>query len=401
MMKSMWVAACLSCLYGVSASLCYGDVVTICSSGIEVGVTDGEAFNIWITGLSAPLKVASCPGIDSVTGYGFAAPEYTLRGVAQDEQPDSEIMRWWGIVRPTVEKLDDATARLHWRACDSPLNVEGSTVFHCGEDYIDLTFSWTPGPAFTAPHGYASHMFAHYIKGGLSRTLYFYGVNGDGAEGWLSFGDGKDMPIWFFGGHIECGTVSYIQPGFPMIPGDDIPSSNETLPSLPYDSQQMVLTNLVEAPPAVRFLWPFYYGIIQGNNKYHDESLIYLAMFRPEDADCLRFSLWDWGGDNDQGRAAWDWQWVTPDPVIGQTYTYTVRLKFIRFEMPIGDPGKDSDELSLEIAVRCQETVIRAYADYTGIDYGQPMTLDTKTVLVLIGSLIVALNLFRRSGSPE
>jgi len=148
-------------------------------------------------------------------------------------------------------------------------------------------------------------MWASYMKRTRDRTIHFWGTDG-GAAQWLVFGEATDDERGF-----EVGTVAAagVEP-------------------LPYDADSQSL-NIVEHP-AKRFIHPFYYGLIDGDQDLatQDDTLVYILMF--DQTAPIRFALWnfirDEAGNPDPHSPAWDWQFVIRDPKVGERYSYRMRV---------------------------------------------------------------------------
>ena len=194
-------------------------------------------------------------------------------------------------------------ASLTWPAESSSWGIRCKMTYQFSPpNAIDLTFKATP-TVDRFPHGYAAFMWASYMNRTRERRIHFYGCNG-GREGWMSFGD--DLENGFETGTVPCAGIA----------------------DLPYEEESQTL-NLIEHP-SKKFLKPFYYGLIDGDNDLTtaDDTLAYIMMF--DQAESIRFALWnfiqDQEGRSDPHSPAWDWQYVIRSPEPGKAYGYRARV---------------------------------------------------------------------------
>jgi hypothetical protein len=239
------------------------------------------------------------------TGLNF---EHVFNGVTADNERAMFTPRNDPVVL-TAQSESEAT--LYWPADGSKWGMECRMVYRFGSPaVIDMTFTAKP-TRNDFPKGYAAFMWASYMACARDRRIHFYGLDGE-TEGWLAFGE--DTPDG-----IETGTVAY--------------AGVEPLPCDP-DAQAL---NIVEHPTK-RFLEPFYYGLIDGDQDLHttDDTLAYVMMFDAKEP--IRFAEWNFvkndAGQPDTHRPAWDWQFVIRDPQPGQEYRYRARLVIQPFTNP-------------------------------------------------------------------
>ena len=192
---------------------------------------------------------------------------------------------------------------LRWPVDHSSWDMGGELTYRLvAPNAIDITFEATPSAA-RFPLGYAAFMWASYMNRTRERRLHFIGRDGE-REGWISFGD--DLENGF-----ETGTVSFAG-----------------VPDLPYEEGAQTL-NIIEHPTK-KFLKPFYYGLLDGDNDLTTEhdTLAYVVMF--DQTESIRFALWnfitDASGRPDPHSPAWDWQYVIRNPKPGKTYGYRARV---------------------------------------------------------------------------
>ncbi len=196
-------------------------------------------------------------------------------------------------------------ASLHWPADHSSWDMNCATTYTlAAPNSIDITFEATPSAA-RFPLGYAAFMWASYVNRTRERRIHFIGRDAESeGAGWITFGDDLDNGF-------ETGTVSFFG-----------------VPDLPYEEGAQTL-NTIEHP-SKKFLKPFYYGLLDGDNDpaTQDDTLVYIMMF--DQTESIRFALWnfikDASGQPDPHSPAWDWQYVVRDPQPGRTYGYRARV---------------------------------------------------------------------------
>jgi hypothetical protein len=166
-------------------------------------------------------------------------------------------------------------------------------------NYVDLEFSMTPKSADAFPLGYVGTFWACYTFDVQDRALHFYGVR-DGVEGWTTFGE-------LVRDKAKKGNVAF-----------------RGMPPLPY--QQGVNTQDIIDDTQMAFLLPFYYGLLEVKGFWQTRKqppLVFAVMF--DQCEAIRFSL-NHGEEPDGTTAAWDWQYVVRNPIVGQRYGYRARI---------------------------------------------------------------------------
>jgi hypothetical protein len=248
-----------------------------------------------------PLYYGAYPGKPifrpELVGLNF---EHVFNGTAADKDlcmftPRKDRCE---LVRHSIRRVS-----LHWPEDRSSWQMNAEMTYAvAAPNALDLTFKVTPH-ARRFPLGYCAFMWASYMNCTRERRIHFVGRDA-GHEGWISFGD--DLENGF-----ETGTVSFFG-----------------VPDLPYEEGAQTL-NLVEHP-AKKFLKPFYYGLIDGDNDLatRDDTLAYIMMF--DQTESIRFALWnfitDSSGKPNPHSPAWDWQYVIRHPEPGKAYTYRARV---------------------------------------------------------------------------
>ena len=202
-------------------------------------------------------------------------------------------------------KQGPQNATLRWPADMSAWGVECSMTYTFTEpDAIDMQFTAVPRVA-KWPQGYLAFMWASYMNCTVARPIHFWGAD-RGEARWLKFGEADDSAQGF-----ETGTVAYAG-----------------VAPLPFDPDAQSL-NIVEHPTK-RFLYPFYYGLIDGDHDLDTdgETLAYILMF--DQSEPIRFALWNFIKDPaenpDPHSPAWDWQYVIREPKVGHRYGYRMRV---------------------------------------------------------------------------
>jgi hypothetical protein len=203
---------------------------------------------------------------------------------------------------------------IHWPSKDSAWGIEAEMVYDLSvENQVDLHFECCP-TVNLFPQGFVAMMWASYMNRAVDRRIHFWGSEGD-RTGWLAFGEGQ-------GNQIETGTVSHA-----------------LVDDLPFEEGAQTL-NLIEHPRK-KFLLPFYYGLLDGDQtlETRDDPILYLVLF--DQTESIRFAMWNFY-QNAQGKAdthspAWDWQYVIRNPKVGQRYGYRARI--------LVEPYKGTDQI--------------------------------------------------------
>jgi hypothetical protein len=114
------------------------------------------------------------------------------------------------------------------------------------------------------PLGYVAFMWASYIQGALDRTIHFYGKEKN-RIGWVTFGQTTSKGF-------ETGTISA-----------------EGITELPFEPNAATL-NVIEDPNK-QFIYPFYYGLMDGDGDptTSGDTMAYIMMF--DQKDPIRFAL--------------------------------------------------------------------------------------------------------------
>lgn len=205
----------------------------------------------------------------------------------------------------TLVKMSEKQATLHWPSDASSWGVDCTMTYTFVEpDAIDMEFSAVPTRE-AWPHGYLAFMWASYMKRTVERPIHFWGTAG-GEEGWQQFGEATSDAQGF-----ETGTLAA-----------------KGVEPLPYEPESKSL-NIIEHP-AKRFVLPFYYGLIDGDQDLatKDDTLACILMF--DQIEPIRFALWNFIKDEsdkpDPHSPAWDWQYVIRSPKVGQSYGYKMRV---------------------------------------------------------------------------
>jgi len=249
---------------------------------------DGAGFN--------PLRYTDYPNStlyrpDQV-GLNF---EHIFNGLARDYEPSFFTPR---VDRNYLVVHSEKSASIRFASEDCTWGIGSTMTYTLREPhFVDLTFRCTP-TADRFDKGYAAMMWASYMNRTRSRKIHFLGRE-DGREGWVTFGN-------MVNGEIEVGTVAHVDAG-----------------PLPYEKKSRTL-NIVEHPTK-KFIEPFYYGLVDGDNDLttEDDTLVYIMMF--DQKVPIRFAMWNFESDAD-GRPdthspAWDWQYVIRNPEVGQPRT--------------------------------------------------------------------------------
>ena len=295
------VTALLASASAVSDSNSEGERVTLKAGKLE-GVLHDNASNADQDGAGFnPLRYTDYPnsslyGPDKV-GLNF---EHIFNGMAKDHDPSFFTPRG-DRNELVIHSENSASIRFAPEDCTWGM---GSTMTYTLREphYVDLTFRCTP-TADRFDKGYAAMMWASYMNCTRSREIHFLGREGD-REGWVTFGN-------MVNGEPEVGTVAYV----------------DTKP-LPYEEKSRTL-NVIEHPTK-KFVEPFYYGLVDGDNdlKTEDDTLVYIMMF--DQTAPIRFAMWNFIKNAerkpDTHSPAWDWQYVIRDPKMGQTYGYRARV---------------------------------------------------------------------------
>ena len=254
---------------------------------------DGAGFN--------PLRYTDYPNStlyrpDQV-GLNF---EHIFNGLARDYEPSFFTPR---VDRNYLVVHSEKSASIRFASEDCTWGMGSTMTYTLREPhFVDLTFRCTP-TADRFDKGYAAMMWASYMNRTRSREIHFLGREG-GREGWVTFGN-------MVNGELEVGTVAHV---------DARP--------LPYEKESRTL-NIVEHPTK-KFIEPFYYGLVDGDNdlRTEDDTLVYIMMF--DQTASIRFAMWNFiknaEGKPDTHSPAWDWQYVIHDPEVGHTYGYRARV---------------------------------------------------------------------------
>ena len=278
-----------------------GERVTL-KAGTLAGVLHGNVSNAGRDGAGFnPLRYTDHPNStlyrpDQV-GLNF---EHIFNGLARDYEPSFFTPR---VDRNYLVVHSEKRASIRFESESCTWGI-GSTMTYTFREphFVDLTFRCTP-TADRFDKGYAAMMWASYMNRTRSREIYFLGREG-GSEGWITFGNILD-------GELEVGTIAHV---------DASP--------LPYEKKSRTL-NIVEHPTK-KFIEPFYYGLVDGDNdlKTEDDTLVYIMMF--DQTAPIRFAMWNFirnaEGKPDTHSPAWDWQYVIRDPKMGHTYGYRARV---------------------------------------------------------------------------
>ncbi len=199
--------------------------------------------------------------------------------------------------------LSPSCTSIRWPAENSSWKMGCSMTYQLtNHNAIDIQFEATP-TMDCFPLGYAAFMWASYMNRTRERCIHFMGTDGE-REGWIRFGE--DLQEGF-----ETGTVSF-----------------KGVSDLPYEKETATL-NILEHPTK-KFIQPFYYGFIDGDNDLgtRNDTLVYIMMF--DQTESIRFALWnfirDANNQPDPHSPAWDWQFVIRKPEVGKTYGYHARV---------------------------------------------------------------------------
>ncbi len=200
----------------------------------------------------------------------------------------------------TITAEPPSAALVHWPAEGSSWGLDCTMRYALrAPNYIDLSFSMIPTKADAFPLGYLGTFWACYTFDDQDRALHFYGVR-DGVEGWTTFGE-------LVQDKAKKGNVAY-----------------HGMPPLPF--REGVNNQDVIEDKEKTFLQPFYYGLLEaGGNPQPSKKgpLVFVVMF--DQCETIRFSL-NHGDDPKDKMAAWDWQYLVRNPVVGQRYGYRARI---------------------------------------------------------------------------
>lgn len=208
-----------------------------------------------------------------------------------------------------LKKLSPNRYELRWPAEESQWGIEARMEYDFSvKNQVDLYFECTPTKKLFSQE-FVAMMWASYMKAAMDRKIHFWGRMNE-KVGWVRFGEGE-------GKKIEVGTIAHFgSAGLPHEPGA------QTL---------NLFTN-----SSKRFIAPFYYGILDGDQNFEtkDDPLLFLVLF--DQTDSIRFAMWNFflneQGNPDTHSPAWDWQFIIRNPRIGERYRYRARVVVKPFE---------------------------------------------------------------------
>ncbi|MCU0916885.1 MAG: carbohydrate-binding protein [Planctomycetes bacterium] len=266
----------------------------------------------------------------SVYGWCGLNFEHIFNGVRSYDAPygiyDQGRSRFSPRKDPCTLVIHSArSASLIWTAEDSAWGMDTEMRYTVrGPHYVDLECRLTPRK-YHFYQGWVSTFWASYMNHAKDRKIYFYGMDlSTGREGWITWGE--DLPQ----NRFEAGVISHVG-----------------APDLPHDPE--VYSGDIVASPKKKFVWPFYFGLVDGDGVDSEgegvlagdvwtggsdtDSMVYMMMF--DQKEPVRFCMWNWGppyGTGLPSNPAWDWEYVIVNPAVGREYTYRARLVFKRWK---------------------------------------------------------------------
>ena len=191
-------------------------------------------------------------------------------------------------------RLDDSTAELYQPATPH-FGVESWTRFALKEPYyIDVQYRCVPHKD-DLTGGFFGVFWASYMNAPINKSIYFLGA-----------GSSLDAPRW-----LQFCTQHHDHYSTVLCESDP----NAT----PFQEGDPVLWNQVSP---LRYSVPFYYG------RFRNRVLIYV--FEP--GPLIRFAHSPSGGgptaDETDTNPAWDFQFIVPNPTVGEEYGYRARVVY-------------------------------------------------------------------------
>ncbi len=177
----------------------------------------------------------------------------------------------------------------------TPLSgVESLTEFKVvNPHYIDITFRCKFHNEHFFQHGYAGLFWASYINKPEDKKIYFRGMEENKTDtAWIAAYSEK---------HGLHSTHRNIQDDYDLFFAGNFN------------------VRLANHYSVYRYALPFYFG------RFHKMVLAYFF----ESNEIIRFSQSPDGGGDD--NPAWDFQYIIPDPKIGQEYSFKVRMIYKPF----------------------------------------------------------------------
>ena len=265
-------------------TLAAGDLTAVIGANGAAGEHRGGYNGVWSLQHEAASRSLFVPT------YAGLNLEHIVTGVPL---PNSELRFEPRHAPMSVRAVNQTTAELH-QPPTPVTHVESWTRCRLeAPNAIEMEFRCVPRK-HVFPHGYLALFWASYINAPLDKSLYFRGGLDGQRDLWTQL-----CTQW----HNDQSTVRHRDDDFEM--------------TFDEEQQDTLYTNLSR----FRYDRPFFYG--------HFDDLVWQVMF--DRAEGIRFTHSpSGGGRNDERQTtnpAWDFQFVVPDPQVGQEYGFRVRTE--------------------------------------------------------------------------